>query len=159
MTARDGDGDAGGGDGIDHGFDDLSALSAEEMGHRLDGFGVNLLVRQVARTVEFLREALEFTVLRQSDDYAVLAWRGRLFQLHADATYAAHPLPAHLPEAGLRGAGVELRLYRADPDRAEQRAHARGYEVLQATADKPHGLRECFLLDPDGYCWVPSARI
>lgn len=159
----DGDNAGDGGDntgGIGgHDFDDLSALSAEQMGHRLDGFGVNLLVRQVARTVEFLREALEFTVLRQSDDYAVLAWRGRLFQLHADATYAAHPLPAHLPEAGLRGAGVELRLYRADPDRAEQRARVHGYEILQAAADKPHGLRECFLLDPDGYCWVPSARI
>ena len=153
-----GDGENVGGIG-DYGFGDLSALSAEAMGHRLDGFGVNLLVRQVARTVEFLREVLGFAVLRQSDDYAVLAWRGRLFQLHADATYAAHPLPAHLPEAGLRGAGVELRLYRADPDRAEQRARVHGYEILQASADKPHGLRECFLLDPDGYCWVPSARI
>jgi len=151
-------GDAGGHGAGGHGFGDLSALSAEEMGHRLDGFGINLLVRRVARAVDFLRDVLGFAVLRQSDDYAVLAWRGRLFQLHADATYAAHPLPAHLPEAGLRGAGVELRLYQTDPDQAEQRARDGGYEVLQAAADKPHGLRECFLLDPDGYCWVPSAR-
>ncbi|MGR3983992.1 MAG: glyoxalase, partial [Gammaproteobacteria bacterium] len=45
------------------------------------------------------------------------------------------------------------------PDAAEKRARAGGYEVLQASADKPHGLRECFLLDPDGYCWVPSMRL
>jgi hypothetical protein len=28
--------------------------------------------------------------------------------------------------------------------------------VLQAPADKPHGLREAYILDPDGYCWVPG---
>jgi len=149
MTARDNS------DGGGHDFGDISA---EAMGHMLDGFGVNLLVRQVPRAAEFMRDVLGLAVLRQSDDYAVLAWRGRLFQLHADATYAAHPLPALMPEVGARGAGVELRLYEVDPDAAEQRARAGGYEVLQSSADKPHGLRECFLLDPDGYCWVPSAR-
>lgn len=141
-----------------HDFGDIAALNAAEMGHRLDGFGVNLLVRDVARAVAFMRDVLAFDVLRASEDYAVLAWRGRLFQLHADATYSSHPLPAHLPAAGLRGAGVELRLYQTDPDAAEQRAREGGYEILQVTADKPHGLRECFLLDPDGYCWAPSMR-
>jgi len=149
----DGDGDGDTGD-----LSDIADLSAVEMGHRLRGFGVNLLVRDVAREVGFMRAVLEFDVLRASADYAVLAWRGRLFQLHADATYAAHPLPAYLPADNLRGAGVELRLYEVDPDAAEQRARDGGYEVLQSTADKPHGLRECFLLDPDGYCWVPSTR-
>ena len=137
----------------------LTELSAEEMGHRLRGFGINLLVTEVSRTVIFMRDVLGFTVRRESVDYAVLSYRGRLYQLHADATYSSHPLPAFLPEAGLRGAGVELRLYQSDPDRAEQRARAGGYEVLQESKDKPHGLRECFLLDPDGYCWVPSVKI
>jgi hypothetical protein len=31
--------------------------------------------------------------------------------------------------------------------------------VLAASADKPHGLRECFLADPDGYVWVPGTGI
>ncbi len=132
--------------------------SAEEMGHFLEGFGVNLLARRIDQTATFLHRVLEFEILRQSRDYAVLAHRDILYQLHADPTYAAHPLLAHLPEAGLRGAGVELRLYQVDPDRAESRARKGGYEILQETADKPHGLRECFLLDPDGYCWVPSVR-
>lgn len=137
---------------------DWNALSAEEMGRLLRGFGVNLLVRRVADSVAFMCSVLGFEALRQSDDYAALAERGRLYQLHADSTYAAHPLLAQLPEAGLRGAGVELRLYEVDPDQAERRARRGGYAVLQASADKPHGLRECFLLDPDGYCWVPSVR-
>jgi len=129
------------------------------MGHLLEGFGINLLVKQVDRTVEFLTIVLQFKILRQSRDYAVLAYRHRLYQLHADATYGSHPLTALLPEAGIRGAGIELRLYQVDPDSAESRARKGGYEILQSTADKPHGLRECFLLDPDGYCWVPSMKI
>jgi len=94
------------GRGGDDSFAAIADLSAEAMGHRLDGFGVNMLVRDIARTVAFMRDVLGFDALRVSEDYAVLAWRGKLFQLHADATYAAHPLPAHLPEVGLRGAGV-----------------------------------------------------
>lgn len=137
----------------------MDKLTAPEMGRLLEGFGINLLVRRVPQTAEFLHEVLQFEIRRQSSDYAVLAHRSRLYQLHADSTYAAHALLAHLPEAGLRGAGVELRLYQIDPDRAESRARKGGYEVLQPTADKPHGLRECFLLDPDGYCWVPSVKI
>ena len=59
----------------------------------------------------------------------------------------------------LRGAGVELRLYDLDPDAAEARARAAGYHVLQVAANKPHGLRECYLVDPDGYVWVPGIGI
>lgn len=138
---------------------ELSEVDAGEMGRMLRGFGINLLVRRVDGAAQFLRHVLRFKILRQSADYAVLSHRRRLYQLHADPTYAAHPLGALLPEAGLRGIGVELRLYQVDPDRAEGRARQGGYAVLQPTADKPHGLRECFLLDPDGYCWVPSVKI
>lgn len=134
----------------------LAQLDAEQMGQLLRGFGVNLLVRRVERSVAFLRDVLGFEVLRESGDYAVLGHRGQLYQIHQDATYTSHPLHALLPEAGLRGVGLELRLYEVDPDAAEARARAQGYEVLQASTDKPHGLRECFLLDGDGYCWVPS---
>ena len=134
-------------------------LSAAEVGHLLNGFGVNLLVREVARGVAFLRDVLQFNILRADVNYALLNYNDHYFQLHADATYAAHPLLAALPEVGARGGGVELQVYQTDPDQAEQRARANGYAVLQSARDKPHGLRECFLLDADGYCWVPSIRI
>ena len=60
-------------------------------------------------------------------------------------------------EAGVevRGAGAELRLYGSDPDAAEARARAAEAPVLDKAADKPHGLREAYLVDPDGYVWVP----
>ncbi len=138
---------------------DFESLSGDELGHLLEDFGINLLVSNVSKTVLFLKQVLDFAVLRSSDDYAVLRHRGRLYQLHGDQTYSSHPLLSVIPESGLRGGGVELRLFELDPDRAEKRAIAGGYMVLQATTDKPHGLRECFLLDPDGYCWVPSTRI
>ena len=138
---------------------DFDPEDAVQVGHVLEDFGVNLLVRDVARTVEYMTEVLEFKTVRASQDYALLQHGDRLYQLHADHTYSANPLPSVVPESGPRGGGVELRLFAVDPDQAEERARARGDMVLMATADKPHGLRECFLLDPDGYCWVPSTPI
>ena len=58
-----------------------------------------------------------------------------------------------------RGAGVELRLYGCDPDAAEPRARALGYTVLAGSMDKPHGLRECVLIDDDGYAWEPGMAL
>lgn len=138
------------------GFDPNDAV---QVGHALEGFGVNLLVSGVERTTVFLQQVLGFSTLSCSRDYSLLSRGGILFQLHADHTYSKNPLPSLLPEFGARGGGVELRLFDVDPDEAERRAREGGYEVLMETTDKPHGLRECFLLDPDGYCWCPSVRI
>ncbi len=33
---------------------------------------------------------------------------------------------------------------------------AHGYTVLAGAADKPHGLREAYVVDADGYVWVPD---
>ncbi len=48
-----------------------------------------------------------------------------------------------------------------DPDEAEALAREPGYEVLAGASDRPHGLREAFSVEGDGYVWVtdiPSAR-
>ncbi len=131
---------------------------AEETGRALAGFGVNLLVSDVENTVRFLTTVLDFSVVTSSRDYALLSTNGQWFMLHGDHTYGNNPLPSLLPEFGARGGGLELRLYELDPDQAENKARENNYQVLMGTADKPHGLRECFLLDPDGYCWVPSVK-
>ena len=34
-----------------------------------------------------------------------------------------------------------------------------GYTVLAGAMDKPHGLREVYLLDQDGYLWVPGIAL
>jgi hypothetical protein len=64
-----------------------------------------------------------------------------------------------IASAETRGAGIELRLYGADPDAVEKKAAALGHIVLAGSIDKPHGLRECSIVGPDGYVFVPSARI
>ena len=135
---------------------DFEQISAADFGHQLRGFGINMLVRNVEKTSRFLADVFDFEIKRLSADFAILLHQQRIYQLHGDHTYTANPLPSLLPEIGPRGAGLELRLYDVDPDQAEARAVEHGYVVLQSTANKPHGLRECFLLDPDGYCWVPS---
>ena len=134
-------------------------MSAADYGRSLTGFGVNLLVRDIARSVAFLREVLEMEEVYSDAGFAVLRHGGHDVILHADHTYSEHPLLGLTGDNALRGVGVELRLYGIDPDAAEARARARGDTVLAASVDKPHGLRECYLVDPDYYVWVPGTAI
>ena len=112
------------------------------------------------RLAAFLADVFGMEAHRLSADFAIMSYHGELFQLHADATYHSHPLPGLLPEAGPRGAGVEIRLYETDPDEAAARVagHPEAM-ILQEPADKPHGLRECYILCENGYTWVPSRRL
>lgn len=91
-----------------------------------------------------------------TQDFAIVTYGAQVFQLHSDGTYAENPLLGLLPENPPRGAGIEIRLYDTDPDAAAARAEAAGFTVLQAPADKPHGLREAYILCENGYAWVPS---
>lgn len=134
-------------------------MSAPDYGRSLTGLGVNLLVRDVTGTLAFLRDVFGLEPVHADKDFAVLAHGGHQWMLHGDHTYHSHPLLGLTGDGALRGAGIELRLYDIDPDVAEAKARARGDHVLQASADKPHGLRECFLVDPDGYVWVPSRHL
>lgn len=140
---------------------DYDKVSAAAFGHALRGISLNLLVRDVEAEVAFLTAVFGLAAHRVSRDFAILTHAGQPFQLHADGTYAGHPLPGLLPEAGPRGAGIELRLHEADPDLAVARLSAFPEAMLlQAATDKPnHGLREAVILCPMGYAWVPSRRI
>ena len=135
---------------------DYETVTPAAFGASLTGIGVNLVVRDVARAAAFLEHVMGLTLWRRSADFAIAAHGGQVLQLHSDATFARHPLSGLLPETPPRGAGVELRLFGVDPDAAAARAEAAGHLVLQPPADKPHGLREACILDPDGYLWVPS---
>jgi predicted enzyme related to lactoylglutathione lyase len=135
---------------------DFETVAAPDFGRSLSGLGLNLLVRDVQLRAVFLAKVFEMRVLRVSQDFAILGYNGQLLQLHADATYHANPALSLMPEAGTRGAGVELRLFQTDPDTAARFAEEAGGIILQPPTDKPHGLREAFILDPDGYVWVPS---
>jgi catechol 2,3-dioxygenase-like lactoylglutathione lyase family enzyme len=142
----------GGGIAMDH-----ETVAAPAFGRSLGGLGLNLLVRDAAVTARFLTGVLGMTAHRVSADFAIMRYGLHLFQLHGDATFAGHPLHALLPEAGPRGAGVEIRLFDTDPDAAWERARACNDAVaLREPQDWPHGLREAVILCPDGYAWVPS---
>jgi len=54
---------------------------------------------------------------------------------------------------------TEIRLHGCDPDQTEARPRKRGDTVLAGTVDKPHGLREVYLVDPDGYLWMPNVPV
>ena len=135
-------------------------MSASQYGRSLRGLTVNLIVRNMARMLEFQRLVLEAETVYEDPDFAVFEGYGAQWMVHADHTYDQNPktmtlLALNQPRGGL----VELRIHGCDPDRAEQQAKQRGYEVVQATADKPHGLREAYLRDAEGYLWVPDRPI
>ncbi|MFQ5784493.1 MAG: VOC family protein [Alphaproteobacteria bacterium] len=123
-------------------------------GRSLTDLTVNLLSRDVAAALRFHREVLDAEVVYCDPDFAVLRRGAAEWMLHADHTYDRHPLYGSLKAEIARGVGAELRLHGRDPDAAEAAARRLGYTVLDGASDKPHGLREVYIIDPDGYMWV-----
>jgi len=129
-------------------------MPADEYGRRMPSFTVNLLVRDVARSVAFYQHVLGATVQYSDADFAALELAGLEFMLHADHAYDHHPLFARLQEKSPRGTGAELRLLGVNPDQVEARAKAHGATILQPAQDFPHGWRDIMVCDPDGYIWA-----
>ncbi|QFT58065.1 Glyoxalase-like domain protein [Sulfitobacter sp. THAF37] len=128
----------------------------EAFGGSLRGIGLNLLVRDVARQIAFLETVFGMKAFQPTADFAIMTYGDQVFQLHSDGTYHSNPLLGLLPETPPRGAGIEIRLYDTDPDAACRQAETEGATVLQGPTDKPHGLREAYLMCENGYAWVPS---
>jgi len=136
-----------------------SWMPADEYGRSLSGMGINLLVTDMSRALIFQRDVLAAEVVYSDPDFAVLRGYGAEWMLHADHTYNDHPLSGSLTPEIPRGVGIELRLHHCDPDQAEARARAGEHTVLAGALDKPHGLREVYIVDPDGYVWVPDVPV
>jgi hypothetical protein len=135
-------------------------MAAPDFGRSLrPGLGVNLLVRDMAKAVRFAEEVLWATVIYWDADFAAVRAYGSEWMLHADHTYDGNPLSGIVKGSEARGVGVELRLFGLDPDQAEARARQGGWTVLSGAIDKPHGLRECMIIDDDGYVWIPGVGI
>jgi len=135
---------------------DFESVGAEEFGASLRGIGLNLLVRDVPAICVMLETVFDIKSHQITADFAIVTYGDQVFQLHADGTYHSNPLLGLLPEAGARGAGIEIRLYDTDPDEAVSKAEAAGMHILQEPSERPHGLREAYLLCPNGYAWAPS---
>jgi hypothetical protein len=123
------------------------------------GLGVNILVENVDRSARFQEEVLGATVLYWEEHFAIMRMADSTWLLHSDWSYRSHELIGVVAGVTARGCGVELRLFGVDPDRAEAAARRRDAIVLAAAADKEHGLREAYIVDDDGYVWVPSVPV
>lgn len=134
-------------------------MSADDYGRSLSGVGFNLLVADMQRSLEFQRDVLEATIIYSDPDFAAIRLESTEFMLHTDHTYNDHPMSGIVAGVSARGAGVELRVYGIDPDAAVTRARENGFTVLAEAMDKPHGLRESFLIDDEGYVWSPSMAL
>ena len=134
-------------------------MSAAEYGRQLPPFSVNLIVRDVARSVAFYRDVLGAAVGYSDPDFAALKLVELDVMLHADHTYEDHPWHERLASGEGRGLGAELRLLGVDPDQVEARARKAGSDVVQPAADKAHGWRDVMVADPDGYLWAVGVPI
>jgi len=138
---------------------DFETVSPEAFGKSLKGIGLNILVRDVPAHCQFLETVFDMKSHRVTDDFAIVTYGDQVFQLHSDGTYHSHPLLGMLPDNPPRGAGLEIRLYNSDPDEVAKRAAQSGAVILQDPTDKPHGLRETYILCENGYAWVASRAL
>lgn len=138
---------------------DYDEVGAEEFGASLRGLGLNLLVRDVAAEVSFLKTVFGMEAFQPTADFAIMRYGDQVFQLHSDGTYHSNPLLGLVPESPPRGGGIEIRLYDSDPEEVCAIAEAAGGTILQGPTDKPHGLREAYVLCENGYAWVCSRAL
>jgi uncharacterized glyoxalase superfamily protein PhnB len=138
---------------------EVTQLSASDYGKSLKGLGFNLIVKDLARCLQFAVQVLEAEIFYQTPVFAAMKLNGQDFMFHADETYRNTPLKGILEAAEARGIGIELQVYNLDPDQAEARARQGGWTILAGSMDKPHGLREAMILDDEGYLWVPSIHL
>ncbi|HEX6487946.1 MAG TPA: VOC family protein [Candidatus Dormibacteraeota bacterium] len=130
-------------------------MPAAAYGRTLRGLSLNLIVRDLAKSLPFYDEVLGLTVLYSDVDFAALSGPdGSNLMLHADHTYDGMPWAGRLADDQRRGLGAEIRLLGLDPDAAERRAREHGATVVLPTQDYAHGWRACFLEDPDGYVFA-----
>lgn len=139
---------------------DETPISGKDYGQSLTGFGVSLIVSNMDRAVLFATEVLGATVYFRTSVFAAMKLYGQDFMFHTPTTYRGNELYPTLVSDAPRGVGIELRCYHTDPDQAEAVARARGFTILAGAMDKtPHGLRECMILDDDGFVWIPSRHL
>jgi hypothetical protein len=128
---------------------------ASDYSRELIGLTVNLLVNNISKATQFSANVIEAKIIYEDIDFAAIEGFGSKWCFHADHTYDKNPLTNFVKPKDKRGLGIELRLLGCNPDRAEVRAKKYGFKVISNSQDKPHGLRECSIIDNSGYCWVP----
>jgi catechol 2,3-dioxygenase-like lactoylglutathione lyase family enzyme len=117
------------------------------------GLRLELFVEDMVASIAFYTQVLAFEVVRhEPDDYASLRW--------GNAELGIGPV-AKLPEKGgyfgrdisfhRRGLGAEIVLEVDDVEEWHARVGASGHAILESLQDRPWGLRDFRIADPNGY--------
>lgn len=117
------------------------------------GMRLELFVEDMEASIAFYTQVLAFEVTRhEPDDYASLRW--------GNAILGIGPVAKLLKEGGYfgrdissrrRGLGVEIVLEVDDVEEWHVRVEASGHPILEPLQDRPWGLRDFRIADPDGY--------
>ncbi len=108
-------------------------MASDAYGKTLTGLSLNLIARDVAKSLPFYRDVLGMTVHYADADMAALQLDATQIVLHADHTYDKQP---RLAEPGKRGA-----------------------TVLLGARDWPRGWRDVVLEDPVGYTFAVGTAL
>lgn len=106
-------------------------------------------VRDLDASVSFYVEQLGFRQVRRDTNFAVVAL-GDAYVLLSAADEEGRDLRRWL-DSGPRGVGVNVRIMVEDADDAYERATASGIAAVRELDDRPYGLRDFIVADPDGF--------
>ena len=133
--------------------------SASEYSKDLCGLTINLLVKDIKHSINFLQKIINAKIIYQDPDFAAIEGFGGRWCIHSYHTYDYQPYMDIIKSSKPKGLGIELRVIGCDPDKAEERARKEKYIILSNAMNKLHGIRECYILDNNGFCWVPSILV
>lgn len=105
-------------------------------------------VPDVEDAVRFYVDKLDFRVLRQDPDFAMVNLGRDVHILIAAESLAGDELPSG---DAIRGAGVNVRIMVDDVDAIYERCKAEGVRIVWEIADKDYGLRDFIMADPNGF--------
>ena len=114
---------------------------------------LELFVEDMEATIGFYARVLDFELVRHEvGDYAglrsggVVLGTGPVAKLPKGGGYFGSDISSHR-----RGLGVEIVLEVDDVDRWHDRVTASGYRIIEPLQERPWGLRDFRIADPDGY--------
>ena len=117
------------------------------------GLRLELFVEDMEATISFYTQVLAFALVRrEAGRYASLRSGnailgiGPIAKLSEEGGYFTRDISSHQ-----RGLGVEIVLEVGNVDRWHDRVAASGYPILEPLQERPWGLRDFRLADPDGY--------
>jgi lactoylglutathione lyase len=118
-----------------------------------------LFVREMGVAVGFYTGVMGFELLREEPGYSslrrgeVILGLGSISKLPAEGGYFTRDIAEHR-----RGLGVEIVLEVDDLDAYHARVLASGYPISEPLQERPWGLRDFRVVDPDGYYLRVTSR-